>query len=169
VNQFVSFDARAIANYFLEFAMSNGIFLTNLQLQKIVFFAHGTYLARYGAPLVVNRFEAWEHGPVVPELYHSLKQHGDRPIKSLVSRYDLESGKNVVVTASIPIRVREHLAEILLFYGRMDPWELVRLSHLPNGPWDRTLKRSMTSANFSLVIDPQTIKAFFDSPANNLQ
>ena len=84
-------DGRAIANYMLQFAMGRDIPLTNLQLQKIIFFAHGTYLTQFNSPLVINRFEAWEHGPVIPELYHALKQYGDRNIKSAVTRYDLES------------------------------------------------------------------------------
>ena len=122
----IGFDGRAIANYMLEFATAKGISLTNLQLQKIIFFAHGSYLARLKSPLVVNRFEAWDHGPVIPELYHSLKQHGDRPIRSPVTRYDLNSCAYVVVTADTHRTDRRHLAEILLFYGGMGvPWKLV--------------------------------------------
>jgi uncharacterized phage-associated protein len=162
-------DGRAIANYMLQFAMGRDIPLTNLQLQKIIFFAHGTYLTQFNSPLVINRFEAWEHGPVIPELYHALKQHGDRNIKSVVTRYDLESRSHIVVTADLPEEAQDHVAEMLLFYGRMNPWELVRLSHVPDGPWARTLQRAKKSANFSLVIDPQAIRDFFDKPRHNLQ
>jgi uncharacterized phage-associated protein len=165
----LGYDGRAIANYMLEVAASEGIRLTNLQLQKIVFFAHGTYLSLFNAPLVLNRFEAWEHGPVIPELYHALKQYGDRPITSAVNRYDLESQSYVLVTAEITVSDRQHIAETLKFYGRMNPWELVRLSHVSNGPWSQTIERSKNRANFSLVIDPQVIKRFFDNPNHNLQ
>jgi uncharacterized phage-associated protein len=163
------YDARAIANWVLKCAVAKNMSLTNLQLQKILFFAHGSYVVRFKAPLVMNRFEAWEHGPVIPELYHALKQHGDRPIRSPVTRYDLESSVDVIVTANFTDQVREHLAEMLLFYGRMDPWALVKLSHLPSGPWAKTLERSKGSANFSLVIDPQLIDEFFDNPGYNWQ
>jgi uncharacterized phage-associated protein len=162
----LSFDARAIANHLLEIASANKISLTNLQLQKIVFFAHGTFVARYGVPLVINRFEAWEHGPVIPELYHCLKQFGERPIRAPIQRYDLESALFVVVSADLPAQVREHLAQTLLFYGRMDAWELVKLSHQVDGPWDRTLRQAKGTANFSLVISPQIIKEYFDCPDN---
>jgi uncharacterized phage-associated protein len=153
----------------LQFAEAENIPLTNLQLQKIIFFAHGSHLARFQLPLVLNRFEAWEHGPVIPELYHALKQCGDRAIRSAVTRYDLESGTDLVVRADFPGRTCQHLEEMLLFYGRMDPWELVKLSHVPDGPWARTLEHSKGAANFSLVIDPQLIKDFFDKPGRNLQ
>lgn len=165
----IGFDARAVANCMLQFAVAERIALTNLQLQKIIFFTHGAYMVRFGAPLIMNRFEAWEHGPVVPELYHALKKHGDQAIKSAVTRYDLEAGIDFVVTADFAEPVRDHLAEMVLFYGRMSPWELVRLSHVPGGPWAKTLERSKNTANFSLVIDPQLIREFFDKPANNLQ
>jgi uncharacterized phage-associated protein len=165
----IGYDGRAIANSMLEFAAEEGISLTNLQLQKIIFFVHGTFLARFQVPLVMNRFEAWEHGPVISELYHALKQYGDREIKSAVTRYDLESQTYVTVTATLTDQARKHVAEMLLFYGRMNPWELVRLSHAPGGPWARTLERAKGAANFSLIIDPQVIKEFFDKPSHNLQ
>ena len=163
------YDGRAIANWILKSATAQNMSLSNLQLQKILFFAHGSYLVRFRSPLVMNRFEAWEHGPVIPELYHALKQHGDRPIRSPVTRYDLESGMDVVVTADFTNPVCKHLTEMLLFYGRMDPWILVKLSHVPGGPWAKTLERSKDTANFSLVIDPQLIEEFFDNPGYSWQ
>jgi uncharacterized phage-associated protein len=155
------FDARGIANFLLDLARVRHIGLTNLQLQKIVFFAHGAFLRRFRRPLVLNRFEAWEHGPVVPELYHCLKQYGDRRITGAASRFDFETRTDVRVECNLCAEVRQHLADMLLFYGRMDPWELVKLSHVEGGPWDTTIKNSFDRSNFSMVIDSRVIENYF--------
>jgi uncharacterized phage-associated protein len=155
------FDARGIANFLLDLARNRRIRLTNLQLQKIVFFAHGAFLQRFRKPLVLNRFEAWEHGPVVPELYHCLKHYGDREITGSASRFDLETRALIRVQCELPPEVCRHLDDMLLFYGRMDPWELVKLSHVEGGPWDTTMKNSVHRSNFSMIIDSRVIEHYF--------
>lgn len=151
------YDARALGNYLLDAAKSQRLELTHLQLQKIIFFAHCIFLRRHDAPLVLNRFEAWEHGPVVPELYHALKKHGDRSISGFIERFDLETGSSVRVIAAFPRCVEEHLAEVLAFYGRLSTWELLKLAHAPGGAWDRTIRASKASANFAMVIENSII------------
>ena len=47
--------------------------LTNMKLNKLLYFAQGYYLKKYGRPLFDNAIEAWEHGPVVPEVYSAYK------------------------------------------------------------------------------------------------
>jgi uncharacterized phage-associated protein len=155
------FDARGIANFLLDLARTRHITLTNLQLQKIIFFAHGAFLQRFRLPLVLNRFEAWERGPVVPELYHCLKRFGNRPIMGSACRFDFETRTNVRVECNLSAEVHQHLNDMLLFYGRMDPWELVKLSHVEGGPWDTTVKNSLSRSNFSMAIDSQIIEDFF--------
>ena len=56
-----------VANYFLSIPEYED--LTNLKLQKLVYYAQGIHLAIYGKPLFNEAIKAWEHGPVVPELY----------------------------------------------------------------------------------------------------
>jgi uncharacterized phage-associated protein len=46
------YDARAIANLLLEFAETRNVRLTQIALLKLLYFAHGWYLARTGKPLI---------------------------------------------------------------------------------------------------------------------
>lgn len=51
--------------------------VTNLALQKILYLAHMYHLGCHsGAPLIFEDFEAWNYGPVVPELYRRMKPFG---------------------------------------------------------------------------------------------
>ncbi|MCY4030887.1 MAG: DUF4065 domain-containing protein [Hyphomicrobiales bacterium] len=50
--------------------------ITNLRLQKLLYIAHMYYLGRTDKDLIRENFEAWQHGPVEPELYHYCKVYG---------------------------------------------------------------------------------------------
>jgi len=164
------FDARAVANSLLDLADTRSIRLTNLHLQKVVYFAHGNYWHRNRLHLVVNRFEAWDHGPVVSELYHALKKFGDKAVLGRAERFDFELRDFILVHDIFDASVTAFLDEMLLFYGRMDPWELVKLSHEPGGAWAETIAKSHEKANFALVISQETIATCFGrSRGSNLQ
>lgn len=91
-------DARAVANYMLD-RSSDAPALTNLSVQKLVFFAHGVCLASASQPLVRNDFEAWDHGPVVPALYDAFKSMRAAPIRTRARWYDWDQDHYVEVPA----------------------------------------------------------------------
>ncbi|MDQ6665177.1 MAG: DUF4065 domain-containing protein, partial [Acidobacteriota bacterium] len=78
----MAYDALAVANYFLDCARKDGRELDPMGIQKLVFFAHGWHLALVGSPLIEQRVEAWEYGPVIPDIYHAFKEFGAGAIKS---------------------------------------------------------------------------------------
>lgn len=70
------YSALNIANYFLFKAKQEGHeLLSNLKLQKLVYYAQGLQLAIHSEPLFGDKIEAWEYGPVVPDLYHRYKKY----------------------------------------------------------------------------------------------
>lgn len=56
------YDPRALANFMLDEAERNGLALTNLASQKLLYFAHGMFLNETKRPLVKGFFEAWQYG-----------------------------------------------------------------------------------------------------------
>ena len=61
---------------------------SNLELQKIIYITHVFHLGEEHTPLVYGNFEAWDYGPVHPELYHFLKVFGARPVPRSFGLYD---------------------------------------------------------------------------------
>lgn len=80
----MTYPASVIAYAFVEKGIEEGSFVTQMKLQKMVYFAHGYHLAKYGEPLVEEFFEAWKFGPVVQDIYQTYKLYGSEPISNTV-------------------------------------------------------------------------------------
>ena len=62
----------------------SGWTLANLQIQKMLYLAQMGYMAENnGTPLVAAHFEAWDNGPIIPDLYHKLKAFGASPVRDV--------------------------------------------------------------------------------------
>ena len=70
--------AKDVATYFIRKSslLGRGVSgITNLKLQKLLFYTQAEYYQEYKKPLFEDEIEAWELGPVVPNVYHWLKEH----------------------------------------------------------------------------------------------
>lgn len=69
-----------VANNFIKKAINEGISLSPLKLQKLVYFLYKDYLQKTGNDLFNERFETWRYGPVLPSLYSEFMSFGSAPI-----------------------------------------------------------------------------------------
>ena len=84
----MTYDGRMVANFILDFCEQRGRIVTNLALQKIVYFCHVWSLILLGRALVRHKFEAWEFGPVLPYLYREFKELDRAAINRRATRLD---------------------------------------------------------------------------------
>lgn len=66
--------ALDVAKYFLFLARNReaGDTISNLKIQKMLYYAQGYSLALFNKPLFDDRIEAWKHGPVVKKYMNNL-------------------------------------------------------------------------------------------------
>lgn len=128
-------DVRAVANAVLDLAGAEGRGVTNLSLNKIIYFLHAGYLLEHGHPLVTAKIEAWDHGPVFREIYHQFKRFGRESIIGRATRLDPATGAFAEVPDTLSESewsyVREHVPGLL----KLSPGKLVDMSHVRDGPW----------------------------------
>jgi uncharacterized phage-associated protein len=133
-----------VAAYFLsKVDEESGDSISNLKLQKLLYYAQGLHLAMHGKPLFPEQIEAWTHGPVVPACYHAFKQHGAEPI-STPQGFD---------PASIPPEVAEFLDEVYEVYGQFSAWRLRDMTH-EEAPWQ-------SAAETGGVISHESLREYF--------
>lgn len=134
----MSYDAKAVANEFLKKAKESGDELNPMQIQKLVYIAHGWSLVILKKPLIKDRIEAWDYGPVIPSLYHEFKKFGSGPIKEAAKEWPSGSIPSMSGCSS---EVRELIDRVWDVYRHMDALALSRLTHQADSPWALTKQR----------------------------
>ena len=129
--------AKEIASYFIAKANAQGSEsaelsgnndLTNLKLQKILYFAQVEHLQEKGAPLFDDEIQAWQYGPVVKEVYDWLKGCG----AYVITEFDVE----LADTSKISEETKSFLNKIWDKYSRYSAWGLVEKTHKEGSAWD---------------------------------
>lgn len=155
------FDARSLANLILGMAERDGRSLSNLVLQKLAYFAHGTFLSRTGVPLIAGEFEAWQHGPVHPHIYNAFKGNGAEPIQ----RRALIVNPVTLETRPVPEiqddAIRNLVEDVYRSLRHRSPASLRAVSHAKNGPWAVVVARAEKRESVSLRIPNDIIKELF--------
>jgi uncharacterized phage-associated protein len=159
-------DARAVANFILDYAEAQGRPLTDMALLKLLYFVHGWHLAQTGAPLIRNQFEAWKHGPVVRVVYECFRNHGKNPIGSRAMRFDPQTGRHEMVSYSFNDFETAFIKNIFDAYGRLDALQLSDLTHEPGSPWDMIWNAPNGRVTLGMRISNESIRDhFLGSPA----
>ena len=154
------YDGRAVANFVLDFCERRGQALTNLSLQKIVYFCHVWSLIDLKRPLIRHKFEAWEFGPVLPYLYREFRSYDRAAIVGRAREINPTDGKYRIVQYSFDAETESLVREIAGFYSRMRAGDLVELSHAEGGPWHRVWNHG-GSVNPGMKIDDARIVEFY--------
>ena len=115
--------AKDVANYFLFKAQGtteeDQELISNLKLQKLLYYAQGLHLAIYNKPLFSDKIEAWTYGPVVPDLYHYYKKYNANGIQA----------DKTFDPSIISKETREFLDEIYEAFGQFSAIRLMHLAH----------------------------------------
>ncbi len=141
--------ANQIADFLLCLAREHGDYLTNLKLQKLVYYSQAWHLAVFDEPLFDDDIQAWIHGPVVSHLYGRFKHCGFRPI-------DDETGRVPELRKDSANLVRE----VFQKYGRFSALDLEQMTH-EELPWLEARAGISPEQNSSSVLRQDTMKSFF--------
>ena len=162
----MGYSAKAVANYFLSRYRKHGI--TPLKIQKLVYLAHGWYMAFHEDPLIDDEYaEAWRYGPVFSSLYHEFKHRGRLPIVDFATELEFDDFMETdpKITETTPkvdpsdTQTINLLDKIWSVYGNRSGMELSRITHKTGSPWEET--RNETGWRKNAHIDDKRIKAYY--------
>ena len=138
------YKAVAIANCFLEIADKHGGTISPMNIQRLVYFAHGWHLALTAEPLIDEQIEATCYGLVISSLCRELKEYGNGPIMYSIG-VDIHR-KEDVSSFSFPMVPQEDtythalLNRIWKIYGKFTAIQSCNLANKEGSPWDETVK-----------------------------
>lgn len=137
-----------IADYFIYESNQTGSLISNLKLQKLVYYAQAWHLALFNGPLFRGTFQAWVHGPVLPELYQRFKVFGWKPIIEDVDQPQL------------PAAISEFLAQITEAYMPYEALALEQMTHAEL-PWQQARAGLPPEAASTAPLDETLMKSFY--------
>lgn len=135
--------ALEIANKLLHRAWmdESSELLSNMKLQKLLYYQQGFHLAYFGTPLFDEDIVAWQYGPVIPVVYDKYKEFGRAGIEPQGEPLSLDSEKE------------ENLFnEVFEVYNQFSAAGLVTQTH-SESPWVETPKQG--------VISQELMRTFF--------
>lgn len=140
----MAYSALEIAKYVINHEHKEHREITNLRLQKLLYFVQAKILVETGKPCFDDEMEAWEYGPVVPVVYNEYKGYGNLPI--------IEKQN---VSEKIADIIQGYMSEILNYFSDTPTFELVQITH-GQTPWIEAKKNGLHSK-----ISVESIKNFF--------
>jgi len=162
------FDARQVANFLLDYADQRGVRLSNMALIKHIYFAHGWHLAASNEPLVSNRIEAWQHGPVIRAVYDSFKHFESRPIQSRAMMIDLQTGEVAEARGTFFVETSDLLKSTLDYYSNYGAFELSEMTHAKGSPWDQVWNADDGRVRLNMRISNASIRSYFMNQAKSV-
>lgn len=142
------YKAEEIAEWFLnknriQMNFEDSEYITNLKLQKLLYYAQGVFLAKNHSPLFDDDFLAWEHGPVIRKVYDLYKNNGSNGIVY-----------NKDFSIDVDDKTEKILEEVYEKYGQYTAWKLRNMTH-EETPWMTTERND--------IITKEKIEEYFTS------
>ncbi|KAA6507698.1 DUF4065 domain-containing protein [Helicobacter pylori] len=129
------------AKILINLSLDNQKPITNLKLQKMLYIAQ----AESDSKLIKIKedFQAWDYGPVIPDVYCNFCINGSTPIT-----------KREEIPNNIDREKEKELAKIYNQYKDADAWNMVRATHQKESAWSKHHVKGMRK-----VIKRDDIKA----------
>lgn len=122
--------ALDLSKYIITKCMNDRKPISNLQLQKILYYIQVKFLKDNGFPAFSDEIEAWQFGPVVKAVYQQYCGAGSFPL-----RFVYENISDMVSTSE-----REIIDPIIMDKREKEPWDLVAETHAEGKPWSLIYK-----------------------------
>lgn len=148
--------ALMVAKYVIKSFHDREDLITNLKLQKLLYYVQGWHLGLYKNPLFDGNFQAWVHGPVLPEIYNRYKCYTWNPIDEAISLNDLKA---------IDKEKQKLIDDVLEVYAIESAWSLEKMTHAES-PWINARRNLPVDEESTAIISNESMMQFFSTLAN---
>ncbi|ACB50453.1 unknown [Crocosphaera subtropica ATCC 51142] len=142
-------DPLEIAKYFIIRAYEDGreYQMTNMKVQKLLYYSQCLHLALYDEPLFSQEIQAWRYGPVCPPAYRFYSEFEAKQLP-IPQQDKLET---------LTPEKKELLEEVWLYFGEYHAYYLSDMTHL-EFPWKKARKGLSSYERSTNTIDLKDMK-----------
>lgn len=164
------YKAMDVAQYVINHSIDNASPISNLKLQKLLYYVQAAFLVEKGEPCFSDDLKNWRHGPVVPVVYSEYKRYLNNVIKDRqtgFSQLTLDENINIIVISEeyseskFKEEDRDLINKVVDALARFKPWELVDRTHRED-PWFKDTEGDET-------ISDKYILNYFSKDENRLR
>ena len=120
----MTYQARDIAEYIINREASEGRTVSNLRLQKLLYFVQAQFIVQKGSPCFTQRMEAWDYGPVVPEVYHAYKFFGSNAIPCTKNSARIDEADKALIDSMLDSCSEYSTSTLVDMTHAQDPWKV---------------------------------------------
>jgi uncharacterized phage-associated protein len=142
---------RDIANYFIWLATQTEVAINVYKLQKLLYYAQAWHLAIYGTPLFNADFQAWIHGPVIPDLLEKYQ-----------SQFSWEPIAEKIEQPKVSEEIGEFLQEVAEAYFEYDDETLERMT-CSEMPWLEARGNIPRDESCHTIISQESMKQYYSA------
>lgn len=146
------YKALSIARYIIDYCNSRGSGISNLKLQKVLYYVQAEFLVSTPdhSPCFSDEIEAWDFGPVVPSVYHRYKIYGGAIIPSS------QNDSFLFLYEKISESDQGKINAMVDATAKYSASQLVEFTH-NQLPWKKAYVRGRNN-----LISNETIRAYFE-------
>jgi uncharacterized phage-associated protein len=150
-----------------HYVNKTGDTVSHKKLQKLLYYVEAWNLVHLDKPLIDEDFQAWVHGPVLPSLYHRLKEFGFDNIKVINDEKDTvdEEIEAIIEKNNLSEDQLELIYSVLNRYARLSSLELEILTH-NEAPWLEARRGLPPHEPCKNIIEKSRMKEFYSSMLN---
>lgn len=140
----MAYKAKDIAAYIVNYSIEKGNCVSNLKLQKLLYYVQAYFSVKKGTPCFSDDIEHWRHGPVVREIYSEYKIYFNDNIRDFNDDFPedmIEKEDKLLIN------------DVVDSYKGYGPWEMVEKTHKEK-PWQETKSDE--------IIEFKEIKKYFE-------
>ncbi|PJI08309.1 MULTISPECIES: Panacea domain-containing protein [Clostridium] len=136
-------NALDIAKYIINKCIELRRPVSNLQLQKILYYVQGEFMKNNdGEALFQDDIMAWQYGPVVPDVYYTFNGYSSSDITNYQGNVQIDQSE------------RDVIDPVIISKSNLNAWTLVEQTH-SEFPWRDTYN------NGEKIITKEKMREFF--------
>ena len=161
---FVIMIASDLARIVTHYINQKGDTVSHKKLQKLLYYVEAWNLVHLGTPIIDEDFEAWVHGPVLPSLYHELKEFGYNDLSIVCDEEDTpdEHIESIIEKNKLSEDQIDIIYSVLDKYGRLNSMQLELLTH-SEAPWINARKDIPPHRSCKNIISKEEMKEFYSN------